>query len=96
MAVTADVGGGDEKDEEWCTRGCEFHWRISVDTGSVIIFTFSSSCGQAYISEDEADAIGNALKECARVTRENRDNKWKPLTIQGFSLEHHDPGTSRR
>ena len=89
-AVPAEAGQDDKK---WCNRGCDYHWRIQVDSGSVIMLTFDSSCGQAYLSEDEADLIGSALKDCARVVRECHEKRWKPIVIHGFHLESHDaPG----
>jgi hypothetical protein len=86
-AVPAEAG---QDDKEWCERGCDYHWRIGVDSGSVLIFTFEGSCGQAYLSEDEADMIANALHDCANVIRENRKQNWKPIMFHGFNLESHD------
>lgn len=88
-AVPADSTDDDDAGE-WCDRGCEYHWRVSVDSGSLLILTFDSSCGQAYLTEDEADMIATALHDCASVIRGNRKRNWKPITFHGFSLESHD------
>lgn len=88
-AVPAEPGEGDEESEEWCTLGCSYHWRVEVSgcRNAVIILQFDGSCGQAYLSADEADAIGSALKEhAARI----RKRPWADNTITSATFEEHD------
>lgn len=71
---------------EWCDRGCDFHWRLSVDSGPLVILRLDSSRGEAYLSPDEADAIGDALKAYARDARMRSGN------LRGLAIESHDAG----
>jgi hypothetical protein len=86
QAVTAKAG---EDDKEWCNRGCGYHWRVEISgsQNAVIILQFDGSCGQAYLSADEADAIGSALKEHASRVR-NRSLVDHSVTSATF--EEHD------
>lgn len=93
-AVPAEAGKGDEEHEEWCTRGCSYHWRVEVSgsQNNVIILQFDGSCGQAYLSAEEADAIGSTLKDHAARIRERRsiDN-----SVTSATFEEHDCAPAR-
>lgn len=85
-AVRVEAGEGHEEGEEWCTRGCSYHWRVEVSgcRNNVIILQFDGSCGQAYLSADEAEAIGNALRDHATRIRERSsiDNSVTSATFE--------------
>lgn len=91
MTETAKAPQDDMDDgDEWCDRGCDFHWKVDVSSGSLVILGFKGSCGQAYLSADEAESIANALKDCARVIRKAHRHGWSHVPGISFNMENHD------
>lgn len=91
------TAGQAETAGEWCDRDCEFHWRVQVGNGPLIILRLDSSDGEAYLSPEEADAIGDALKDYARDIRQARERPGPgyDMDVRGLVVESHDAGRKR-
>jgi hypothetical protein len=78
--------------EAWCDRECDFHWRVSIGSGPLIILKFDGSCGEAYLSPDEADAIGDALKAYASEARRPplHPGDGYSMAVRSLVIESHD------
>lgn len=83
-AVPAETGEGDEEGDKWCARGCGYHWGVSVSSGSLVTLD-TKGLDQAYLSAEEAELIGRALLQSARIIREK---DWGDSV--SLSLQYHD------